>query len=329
MGGLSSCWRRLPLSARLLLLVGAVLGSAGTGLLLTMAWQDGVRLRAKMSDVAAEERKLVPTLLADALVIGDYAALQRQMDHLARRGDIAQIELRGSDGSRVVSAESVEDSEGKAPAWYTLALGLEDREVLVPMTIGGTDYGVLRITMTAQTKVAAAWSKHRQMLLILLSVLLAEMAATLGAVRESLRPLHGIEAAARAIGQGNLGTRAPEVGSPELRAVALSFNRMADALQESHVTLLQEKNQAEQANRAKHDFLSRMSHELRTPLNAIIGFGQLLDLDSTLTDDQRDNISEMLRAGHHLLGLINEILTHVQDGTPRDLAPAFLKGEAP
>ncbi len=67
------------------------------------------------------------------------------------------------------------------------------------------------------------------------------------------------------------------------------------------------KSEAERANTAKSDFLSRMSHELRTPLNAVIGFGQLLELDNP-TDDQRDSIDQILRGGRHLLGLINEIL---------------------
>jgi PAS domain S-box-containing protein len=64
---------------------------------------------------------------------------------------------------------------------------------------------------------------------------------------------------------------------------------------------------AEEASRAKSEFLSRMSHELRTPLNAILGFAQLLEQDE-LTPDQRDGNSRILKAGRHLLRLINEIL---------------------
>ena len=67
------------------------------------------------------------------------------------------------------------------------------------------------------------------------------------------------------------------------------------------------REEAERANSAKSEFLSRMSHELRTPLNAILGFGQLLQMDP-LASDQRDSVEHILRAGHHLLELINEVL---------------------
>jgi PAS domain S-box-containing protein len=67
------------------------------------------------------------------------------------------------------------------------------------------------------------------------------------------------------------------------------------------------KQAAENANRAKSEFLSRMSHELRTPLNAILGFAQLLDMSGP-TPRQRQHVEQILKGGRHLLGLINEVL---------------------
>jgi PAS domain S-box-containing protein len=64
---------------------------------------------------------------------------------------------------------------------------------------------------------------------------------------------------------------------------------------------------AETANHAKSDLLSRTSHELRTPLNAILGFGQLLEL-SELGGDDRESVDRIMKAGRHLLLVINEVL---------------------
>jgi len=69
------------------------------------------------------------------------------------------------------------------------------------------------------------------------------------------------------------------------------------------------RQEAEQASTAKSLFLSRMSHELRTPLNAILGFAQLLELDhSGRGNTDAASIDQILRAGRHLLALIDEVL---------------------
>ncbi len=64
---------------------------------------------------------------------------------------------------------------------------------------------------------------------------------------------------------------------------------------------------ADAANHAKSHFMSRMSHELRTPLNAVLGFAQLLEL-TELSAEDRDAVEHILKAGNHLLTLINEVI---------------------
>ena len=74
-------------------------------------------------------------------------------------------------------------------------------------------------------------------------------------------------------------------------------------------SLIRVTEEARRASQAKSKFLSRMSHELRTPMHAILGFGQLLELQSTkFTKQQNAHITEILNAGYHLLELINEVL---------------------
>ncbi|MGB5330453.1 MAG: EAL domain-containing protein [Gammaproteobacteria bacterium] len=76
----------------------------------------------------------------------------------------------------------------------------------------------------------------------------------------------------------------------------------------AEAALIEAKNQAEQANAAKSDFLSSMSHELRTPLNAILGFSQLFTYDRSLDEQHLTNANEINRAGKHLMSLIDQIL---------------------
>ncbi len=77
---------------------------------------------------------------------------------------------------------------------------------------------------------------------------------------------------------------------------------------QAEAALQQAKELAEVANRAKSEFLANISHELRTPLNGILGYSQLLQNDTNLTDQQQESLSIIYQCGEHLLTLITDIL---------------------
>jgi len=81
----------------------------------------------------------------------------------------------------------------------------------------------------------------------------------------------------------------------------ISERREADAV------VRMAKEEAERANLAKSEFLSRMSHELRTPLHAILGFGELLARENR-SSTQGEALEQITKGGRHLLELINEVL---------------------
>jgi PAS domain S-box-containing protein len=100
-------------------------------------------------------------------------------------------------------------------------------------------------------------------------------------------------------------------------------------LKQTEHAMLQAKEAAEAASRAKSEFLASMSHELRTPLNSILGFAQLFGMDTHLPEKTRDHAHEIERAGQHLLSLVNDLidLARIEAGK-MELFPAAVSVKA-
>ncbi len=179
---------------------------------------------------------------------------------------------------------------------------------------------------------AAAPFTNRLMADVLSSVMVTVLFALVAAIiiiyvlqHYLVRPVEMLTHASEAIEAGDLTQQVSVNQDNEIGRLALSFNRMTQQLatlintleervQERTRELEVARDQAEQASRAKSDFLSNMSHELRTPLNMVIGYtSSMLTMPKmynnvALPEIYRTDVELIRDSGKHLLALINDIL---------------------
>ena len=179
---------------------------------------------------------------------------------------------------------------------------------------------------------AAAPFTNRLMADVLSSVMVTVLLALVAAIiiiyvlqHYLVRPVEMLTRASEAIEAGDLTQQVSVNQDNEIGRLALSFNRMTQQLatlintleervQERTRELEVARDQAEQASRAKSDFLSNMSHELRTPLNMVIGYtSSMLTMPKmynnvALPEIYRTDVELIRDSGKHLLALINDIL---------------------
>jgi signal transduction histidine kinase len=182
----------------------------------------------------------------------------------------------------------------------------------------------------------------RRLAFIGLLIALAGIAAAWLVSRRITHPLVTLTAVSEAIARGDYDMRVPQPSADmtenEVERLSASFNRMAGEIEASHRELEQQvtkamavsqqletanaellrisadaqeaRDAAQQANRAKSDFLAVMSHELRTPLNAIGGYADILRLGiyGEVNEQQRDALGRIMRSQKMLLSLINDVL---------------------
>jgi signal transduction histidine kinase/FixJ family two-component response regulator len=143
---------------------------------------------------------------------------------------------------------------------------------------------------------------------------LASLAAASGHRANAVLPLI-VEG--KPVGALGLAFSAPNDFAAEERHLMLSIARQC-ALALARARLFEAERQARQeadeANRAKGQFLAVMSHELRTPLNAIAGYAELIEMGihGPVTPEQREALRRVMKSEQHLLGLINAVLNYAR-----------------
>ena len=128
------------------------------------------------------------------------------------------------------------------------------------------------------------------------------------------RPISDMSKAVKAIQQGDYTRPLPVVDDGELGSLALHINNLAAGLEQASreqqsaiAQLIQAREEAERANRAKTDFLAMMSHDVGTPMNGVLGMLQLLET-TRMTEEQAEYAALASESTEHLLKVINDIL---------------------
>ena len=179
-------------------------------------------------------------------------------------------------------------------------------------TMAGQPGGVVAITVPASNAFSSASGSALRLVALLGLAMAAAVGLGVAVSRVILRQLRAVVATSRALGAGDLSSRAPVLSADEHGELALALNRMAEQLEAEHATLeLQVEQRTEEIRRLLRDrteFFAGLSHELRTPLAIIITQSKMLLARATDPATAGEAGETIQASATQLLALVNDIL---------------------